>query len=529
LVGNLDGICANMGLDTEACTELLNQGALPHGDADVSGIGVILAFLISAYVTFFAVFLAYVAGLVDPSLLSAVDVSVFHVRHQQHDPRRKKKYLRKLVLTLSDQQIFTGIAIMSAGFHGLATGGMTVYHFQVVLYLAWMSSSVHLSAVTLLQTYLKVARKRGILVWRLCGMIILMVMLLLGLIPTISNDWGIFYWDGMLPGRTGWAIPAACFWGNLWGDGVGPDAPFGFVILVVSYLWKVGGMFQTTRVLSRRFLKDPVELPLIRMLAKLARVAIQHDKTKRGWAWLWLFRLFLAFVLPILASLEFVSSFAASLWLSLINLAFGTIEIIVPRTQMQPLVEDAESAWGFGQLVPLVLLAQPLGVVSEYLLAPPKPEVLSVSQDEHEAVEGTLAEPEPLPSVARRTLIDVLVDELRPEAPERHQVLRSDVLALLLTSKLFAFIIYLLQLAIAAISAIVLYSDVGTIGNDRSDTWQFIMTTLGFSIAAACLTTIIVAPFSVLGRGLSSRLAYPPRANWTQRTTRVRESTAVNK
>jgi len=61
---------------------------------------------------------------------------------------------------------------------------------------------------------------------------------------------------------------------------------------------------------------------------------------------------------------EALSSFAASLYLSAIGLVFGTIKIIVPREQNWNWIGD-EQQWGFGQIVPLVLLIQPLGGLLE--------------------------------------------------------------------------------------------------------------------------------------------------------------------
>jgi hypothetical protein len=85
-------------------------------------------------------------------------------------------------------------------------------------------------------------------------MVVLFLMLVVGLVPTVSYDWGIISItdDDLEPSATnptGWGIPARCYWGRTYGDGVNNDAPIGYVLLLVSYIWKVGDMFASTRKL----------------------------------------------------------------------------------------------------------------------------------------------------------------------------------------------------------------------------------------------------------------------------------------
>lgn len=204
------------------CEEFLAFGGQPTPDSDISGLGVILAFTVSAYLTFSLVLLSYLFGQVDASLLNTVDTNVFRIRPKRPRARGETSgrtsnlrlgiALRQAILALSDQQIVTGIAIMAAGFQGLRLGGIDSYHYQTVLYLAWMSSSVHLSALSILSPVLRI--RPALKVWRLVGMLVLLVLLLVGLVPTVSNDWGLLSWEGMRPNQSGWGIPAICFWGE---------------------------------------------------------------------------------------------------------------------------------------------------------------------------------------------------------------------------------------------------------------------------------------------------------------------------
>jgi hypothetical protein len=145
------------------CADFVRDGGQPVPDADISGLGVILAFTVSAYLTFSLVLASYLFGQVDGSLLNAVDTQVFRVRPYRPPQTlngratrlRVGRALRQAILALSDRQIVTRIAILGAGFQGLRLGGIDSYHYQTVIYLAWMSSSVHLSALSILVPVLK--------------------------------------------------------------------------------------------------------------------------------------------------------------------------------------------------------------------------------------------------------------------------------------------------------------------------------------------------------------------------------------
>jgi hypothetical protein len=59
-----------------------------------------------------------------------------------------------------------------------------------------------------------VEERPALMIWRLTGMLVLLVLLVIALIPTTSNDWGVITWKGVVHGNSGWGIPAVCFWGT---------------------------------------------------------------------------------------------------------------------------------------------------------------------------------------------------------------------------------------------------------------------------------------------------------------------------
>lgn len=78
------------------------------------------------------------------------------------------------LLTYTDSQIITGIAILLAGYCQLSCG-ISVYHWQVVVNLAWFSSLTHVASLAVLRKYF---RERPVLVYcRLAAMGINLVLL----------------------------------------------------------------------------------------------------------------------------------------------------------------------------------------------------------------------------------------------------------------------------------------------------------------------------------------------------------------
>lgn len=504
----------------EECRRLLIAGAITKPDADISGRGVILAFLISAYVSFATVLGAYASGMVEQELLASVDTKVMRVTSHVTQHPKLHRVLQQTVLVLSDQQIVTGIAIMLAGFVGLCRSDISVYHYQIVLYLAWLSSSVHLSALTMLRPFLNT--HPGIRAWRLAGVISLFFMLIIGLVPTISNDWGIVNvsdTNEVLLGKnepTGWGVPAVCFWGKTYGDGVNNDAPIGYLLLIISYIWKVGDMFVPTR----NFYGSKVRKPLERIVELVLSIPARRYIRTRRKRYLWCFRFLLVPSVPFIALLELLASFAASLWLSVLGLVFGTVQVVIPRNQNLPQTGLQENAWGFGQLVPLVLLIQPLGVISEYLWPwPPaaaraKAEVDlpgEASRDEENTADTGISPDEHASSSSAiethhgngYALIAILGSP--DPAHDTFAVMVTNTprfVDVLLSSRILAVLVTLLQVTLLGGTCIVLYFDVISIGISRGQNWQLVLVALAFYVATSWITMLVLGPYSRLGRGL---------------------------
>ncbi|CAD0093192.1 unnamed protein product [Aureobasidium vineae] len=488
----------NTTITTETCGYWMVEGAIPEADSEISGIGAILAFLLSAYFTFAIVLVSYLLGSIDIGLLRPVDLYVHRLPSQRRTSPSWHKALQQCVLLLSDQQIVTGIAICIAGFIGLH-GHISVYHFQTVISLAWMSSSVHLSALTMLGEYFR--KRPGVLGWRIVGMLILFILLLVALVPTASNLWAIWYTaeSGRDNGRTSWAIPARCFFFKTWGEGVNPDAPLAYLILILSYLWKIGALFKSSRNVFHRRIRGPYEYLLERILHTEALKASNRREKRKSLSWTYHATMMVYIIL--LALFEFSASFAASLWLSYVGLVYGTIQLVIPR-QQNAWWNNKENSWTFGQIVPLVLLIQPLGAILENY----KPRKHRNRSDRDSLSSEEAYE---LGSGAHSTMLSHRnsSDEFQPSFSEKFaalEVLRPSQRSVevldhqmpFYNSILFATIIVWIQISIAVISSIVFWIDADSIGYITSHNYFFVLAGVGCSIGVLILWTVASIPFS---------------------------------
>jgi hypothetical protein len=101
--------------------------------------------------------------------------------------RKWYRAIANTLLAFSDQQVITFVAILGAGYSQLGCG-LSTYHWQNILNLAWFSSVTHLTTLNTLRDHLR--QNRGLRLWRLCGMSITAIMLIIGLGSTgfIDSD-----------------------------------------------------------------------------------------------------------------------------------------------------------------------------------------------------------------------------------------------------------------------------------------------------------------------------------------------------
>ena len=84
-------------------------------------------------------------------------------------------------MSMADVQLVTGLAILIGGYAALPSG-LSALHWEMVIYLAWFSCLTHQMALSFLHNYLVNNPTQRL--WRLVAMFTLLVMLIVGLVPT---------------------------------------------------------------------------------------------------------------------------------------------------------------------------------------------------------------------------------------------------------------------------------------------------------------------------------------------------------
>ena len=270
----------------------------------------------------------------------------------------------------SDQQIVTGLSILAAGFAKRCT--INVYHWQVVVYLAWMSSGTHLITLSVLRTYLR--EKHILRAVRVAGMLVLFVMLCIAIVPTGSQNYyniinGNLYDDysnvnaDFLVECFACGVPSACFWRPKYWNGWRWDAGFSLLLLVSSYTARAAALFESSEAFFTRNIRDrwlrKVEKALDRKVQQIRGRGVHQQKA--SWAQILSYRTYLATYAVTLASFDLYSSFLVPLLWALLNLVWGSLQLLDPRTALASQGQIAEeNTFGFGQIIPLMLLALPL-------------------------------------------------------------------------------------------------------------------------------------------------------------------------
>ena len=144
---------------------------------------ILIGFAATAYSTLLLCIAYYLVGYKPVSNpLDRKCIDRFYQLFNRSGPNKKwAKALEAAVLTFSDQQIITGIALLISGYSQLRDG-LAVYYWQLTVDLAWFSSITHLTTLTCLRYYFQ--KRRGLKVVRLIFMAVIVGMLSCALATT---------------------------------------------------------------------------------------------------------------------------------------------------------------------------------------------------------------------------------------------------------------------------------------------------------------------------------------------------------
>lgn len=335
---------------------------------------VLIAFGATSLITLLAIVVAYLFGIIpkkkpaglaveddEPDgLLNDLDEAL--LRHcspfgrltmNRSQETRNKQYesIQRFVLTLSDQQLVTGLAIFVIGYYRHCT--MFSYHFFTIVALGWFSSTTHLSNLTVLRDYFN--DSPSLKYTRLFGIVATYILLFTGLL-VLYNE---FSFDVRVQCRFDRIVirdirPLNCI----------------CMILVLCYLTiihlskSLGFYFKRQRPFSsiRGTLLYLVRRDKNRLSSRkhhyahsLADISASQSS--------WMPRYLRAYVLTFnFVYSEFLDSFLWEvLWL-LFNNLYGIRQIFWTRLYVGNRVRKTgdENDWGFGQLLALFLLALPV-------------------------------------------------------------------------------------------------------------------------------------------------------------------------
>jgi len=226
-----------------------------------------------------------------------------------------------------------------------------------------MSSSVHLTSLTFIRDDL--LDNPNTRLWRVVGMTLLLVMLLIALVPT--SRWA-FQAELLNPYCPQSQLPALCFWqrtavldtiqGSLTVPLVTRDSVLSYLYLILVSLWKISAIFHPTHDFLMLWCR---ERPLTYLESKLRTLSPYTHETRPTvtpkWRSRWPFRALMTFYLPVYGLSEILASFAGSLLLICTGLSWGTIQILKYRDALPADIKRSYDSWGFGQILPLLLLA----------------------------------------------------------------------------------------------------------------------------------------------------------------------------
>ncbi|KAK8093590.1 hypothetical protein PG997_000275 [Apiospora hydei] len=312
------------------------------------GWGVVVAFLLSTYLVLALILGAYCFGALPEGLVRRPDRQLFFARRPGPNERWQRIF-EEVVLIFSDQQLLTGIGVLVAGYVQVVNADLSAYHWNSVVYLAWLSSTVHLMSLSVLRGRLK--RNKLALTVRICAIMLVFILLVAALWPTT-----------MIVEHP--ATPVRCQWiaRKIPTVGSSMNTFVSYLTLVGTFFWKLGQFPDRSRgwlhFWGRAWLECAMETA--------ARHSLQ-TRLRTPWS-MAKYRAITTFYVIFVAHMELLESFMFTITLLAYTLVWGTVNLTQRTEVTYPYglesfggeLDEAEKEMGFGQILALLLLAQPV-------------------------------------------------------------------------------------------------------------------------------------------------------------------------
>lgn len=341
LISRSSGLdCHSRQNDGEWNCIVASSGCASLGNSDITGLGVLLAFLVVASATLAASWIDFMLSSKHRIRMpSRVDRNFLHGLNAIKFPTLPQSWTDtnlKMILLFSDQVIVIGIAVLIAGFQKSQT--LSIYHFEIILWEAWLASNCH--QVTLLVSQEYFLSHPTILAFRLIAMTIMFVMLFVTLSLFAVAPNGAYSLDSGIH----------C----LWSDNTTtprPDAIIALLLLGVNYTARLMKAFERPAAWSRLWFREKPS----------ALLKILYNRTANGgnipWWNIIPFWIFVVYCLGRAVYDMCESRVFQLLWLSW-SFGYGCAKLIMTR-DLAP-KDYQESDWAFGQILAMLALAVPV-------------------------------------------------------------------------------------------------------------------------------------------------------------------------
>ncbi|KAF4971269.1 hypothetical protein FSARC_1839 [Fusarium sarcochroum] len=270
--------------------------------------------------------------------------------------------LNNCILMFADIQIFTALAILISGYISLGCE-IVPYHWQYMIYLAWLASVTHLASLSFLRNHL--SNNFGKCVWRLTAMCVIQILLAVAVgfaAHLDGEDW--LHTDG---GR-----PAICYFQEP--INTGSDAFQSAIKIIILLVWgfaiRIAKIFPSFERGLRNMAAQLQEISRKRQHGDANITNTQEWDPRRGTG-VGRVRILIqepfviAFYAVLSIQLDLFTSFLAEVYWLLFSITWITVKLIKLRVQGN----QDDSKWAFGQTLPLILLLAPLATVLEQFLA----------------------------------------------------------------------------------------------------------------------------------------------------------------
>ena len=264
--------------------------------------------------------------------------------------------IEKVILSVSDQQLLTGIAVLIAGFWTHCS--ISVYHFSLVNDLAFFSSLVHMITLDVLQSYLRA--KKTVRNWR----VVLMSCTALSLIASCVMEGHKYWFDS-------WSYDAQCLFDDLIGNiGGGPAYWMKINIFLIGFYYIPNVLLlygPPSRFLKVWFLEKPVDA--LSQALRSSKSRWSHSRFALARLISILYGLQLVAIITLrwtyLILITLLTSRYANFTHNLFWFGYSMWGIVIDRRIPPSEMDGSENVMSFGQIVPILLLSSTLFVFRE--------------------------------------------------------------------------------------------------------------------------------------------------------------------